>query len=397
MFDPLRIGAVNGAADQRARAGATSAASLLATFTSTPHVDAFQDSISNSVAAFYADFDGDARPAPRRQLRRRSHSPVRAHRALPPGSSRRRRRRRSASRTLPPLAPADGPRRRRHRVHRQASRRSRWSTAESASACCRAASAAARHRAFRACPSTSSRAATTIAPSLDRALDGIDVVYHLAKSDGQRWADYLRDDVEPTRVLAEAALAHGVKRFIYTGTIDSYYSADARRRDRLATRRSIARIGEPNLYARSKAACEALLQSDAPRARPAARDLPPGSGHRRRAARRRTGASACSTPTRACSSGATARPSCHWCWSTTWPKALALGMTAPGIEGQTFLLTDEPLLSAQATTSTRCRGQRQHVSPRRPRRSGSSSCYDVAKETVKHLVRHPNRRVPQLP
>ena len=95
--------------------------------------------------------------------------------------------------------------------------------------------------------------------ALDTALRGIDVVYHLAKATGQRWDDYLRDDVEPTRVLAEAVLAHGVKRFVYTGTIDSYDSADARAV--IDARTPVdARIASRNLYARSKAACEALLQ-----------------------------------------------------------------------------------------------------------------------------------------
>src|SRR5205085_1966882 len=64
--------------------------------------------------------------------------------------------------------------------------------------------------------------------ALDRALQGIDVVYHLAKTSGQRWEDYVSGDIEPTRILAETCLARGVKRFIYTGTIDSYFSANAK-------------------------------------------------------------------------------------------------------------------------------------------------------------------------
>ena len=52
---------------------------------------------------------------------------------------------------------------------------------------------------------------------LDIALRGIDALAHLAlKATGQRWEDYLRDDLERTRALAQAALAHGVKRFVYT-------------------------------------------------------------------------------------------------------------------------------------------------------------------------------------
>ena len=96
--------------------------------------------------------------------------------------------------------------------------------------------------------------------ALDRALVGIDTVYHLAKATGKRWDDYVSGDIEPTRVLAEAALAHGVKRFIYTGTIDSHDSADAR--DVIGSDTPLdARLAHRNLYARSKAACEALLQA----------------------------------------------------------------------------------------------------------------------------------------
>ena len=65
-------------------------------------------------------------------------------------------------------------------------------------------------------------------------------------------------DIEPTRVLAEQAVAAGVKRFIYTGTIDSYDLASPRRLIKGDTALD-RRIGRRNLYARSKAACEALL------------------------------------------------------------------------------------------------------------------------------------------
>ena len=54
-------------------------------------------------------------------------------------------------------------------------------------------------------------------------------------------------------------MAAGIKRFIYTGTIASYASDDARNiiDNRTPLDPAIARR---NHYARSKAACEALLQ-----------------------------------------------------------------------------------------------------------------------------------------
>ena len=39
------------------------------------------------------------------------------------------------------------------------------------------------------------------------ALVGIATVYHLAKCEGKKWSDYVEGDIEPTRVLAEQALA----------------------------------------------------------------------------------------------------------------------------------------------------------------------------------------------
>ena len=78
----------------------------------------------------------------------------------------------------------------------------------------------------------------------------------------------------------------------------------------------------------------------------------------------------------------------------TFPgTALALAMAAPGIEGRAFLLTDEPLLSAReyvdevaAASATRI------AAPATP--IWRFFALDVAKEIVKHLIRHPNRRSP---
>ena len=225
--------------------------------------------------------------------------------------------------------------------------------------------------------------------ALARALGGIEVVYHLAKATGKRWNDYVKNDVEPTRALAEAALAHGVRRFIYTGTIDSYDSADVRKVIDGTTPLD-AQIEHRNHYARSKAACEALLMEM----------------HRQRGL-----PLVIFRPGVVIGAGA---PPAHWgvgmflsdtkvqYWGDGRTKlplvlvddvaaALALGMDAPGIEGQSFLLTDEPLLSAReyvAETATA---------------TGSAIdatatpiwrfyALDALKEVAKHAIGHPNRR-----
>lgn len=226
---------------------------------------------------------------------------------------------------------------------------------------------------------------------LAKALDGIAVVYHLAKASGKRWDDYVRDDIEPTRALAVAALAHGVKRFIYTGTIDSYDSADPR-----ATIDSDTpldpRIETRNLYARSKAACEALLlQMHRERGLPLV-IFRPGVviGVGSPPAHWGVGMFHSDTRAQLWGAGETKLP---LVLVEDVAAGLALGMDAPGIEGQAFLLTDEPLLSAKEYVAAVGAATATTISaPATP--IWRFFVHDLAKEGVKHLIRHPNRRVP---
>ena len=227
--------------------------------------------------------------------------------------------------------------------------------------------------------------------ALATALAGIEVVYHLAKATGQRWADYLRDDVEPTRILAEAALAHGVKRFIYTGTIDSYDSADGR--NVIDSRTPVdAHLERRNLYARSKAVCEALLQR-----MHAERGLPlvifrPGVviGAGSPPAHWGVGMFHSDTRVQLWGDGHTRLP---LVLVDDVAQALALALDAPGIEGRAWLLTDEPLLTAREYVDEVAAASRTRISAT-PTPTWRFYALDVAKEIVKHLIRHPNRRIP---
>jgi nucleoside-diphosphate-sugar epimerase len=74
-------------------------------------------------------------------------------------------------------------------------------------------------------------------------------------------------------------------------------------------------------------------------------------------------------------------------------SALILALDKPGIEGQSFLLTDEPLLSGRdyveavsAACGTRIRAE--------PTPAWKFFAGDLLKETAKHLIRHPNRKIP---
>jgi len=222
-----------------------------------------------------------------------------------------------------------------------------------------------------------------------RALAGIDTVYHLAKCDGQRWQDYVDGDIEPTRVLGEAALAAGIKRFIYTGTIDSYASDNPRTTIDAATPVDPA-IAKRNLYARSKAACEALLRNlGLPLVimRPAI-VVGPGSPPAHLGIGRFSG----ETRVEYWGDGRNAIPLVG---VADVAEALARGAEVPGIDGRQFVLASPPLLSARDYVAVyeEVAGVKVEQIARSPMRYWLA---DLAKETLKNAIRHPNRRTSTL-
>jgi predicted dehydrogenase/nucleoside-diphosphate-sugar epimerase len=90
------------------------------------------------------------------------------------------------------------------------------------------------------------------------AMAGVDAVFHLARAEETTWEGYLEHDVAVAEAIAEAVLAAGVRLLVYTGTIASY---DASRPDRAITEGTDfgQDMERRNLYARSKALCEARL------------------------------------------------------------------------------------------------------------------------------------------
>lgn len=93
---------------------------------------------------------------------------------------------------------------------------------------------------------------------LTQAMQGIDTVFNLAKSMDKTWEAALENDVGTALRVAEAALAAGVRRLVYTGTIASYDMSDPQRTITEATGFG-ADMSDRNLYARSKAECEKRL------------------------------------------------------------------------------------------------------------------------------------------
>lgn len=90
------------------------------------------------------------------------------------------------------------------------------------------------------------------------AMQGIKVVFNLAKSMDKTWADALQNDVGVAMRIAMAAEEAGVKRLIYTGTIASYDMSNRNGQITEATGFP-GNMEDRNIYARSKAECERRL------------------------------------------------------------------------------------------------------------------------------------------
>jgi dihydroflavonol-4-reductase len=94
--------------------------------------------------------------------------------------------------------------------------------------------------------------------SVDRAVAGCELVFHAAGLPEQ-WrldpADFQRVNVDGTRNLAEAALAAGVRRFVYTSTIDVFRWTPGRLFDESV----IDPEPRPTFYERSKQEADRLV------------------------------------------------------------------------------------------------------------------------------------------
>lgn len=226
---------------------------------------------------------------------------------------------------------------------------------------------------------------------VDQALTGIEVVYHLAKTTGNKWEDYYAQDVLVTRNIARRAQERGVRRFIYTGTIDSHYSGNARE---VITSDSPLdpKIRQRNHYARSKACCEKMLldlhrQHDFPvvifrLGIVIGKGCPPAHWG--------VGMFQSATHIRYWGDGENKLP---LVLVQDVVKALLLGMEKPDVEGQVFLVTDQPFLSGREYVDIVSRELSSKLSAH-PTPIWKFFLQDWCKEIVKHAIRHPNRRIP---
>ncbi len=226
---------------------------------------------------------------------------------------------------------------------------------------------------------------------LEKAMKGIDCVVHLARSNVKTWAEYQEFEVDATRQIAECARQAGVKRFVYTGTIASYYQGLESQTITENTPLDPG-IARGNLYARAKTDSENLLlkmwkEEDLPVV-----ILRPGVVI-----------------------GRGGSPF-HWGVAMWWNDAvcqtwgaglnklplvlvedvaagLIAAMDTPGIEGRSFNLVGEPLLSAQEYLDEldRCGGFRvqRHTTP-----IYRFYSIELMKWAAKMALRFPERQFP---
>ncbi|MBK6919137.1 MAG: NAD-dependent epimerase/dehydratase family protein [Deltaproteobacteria bacterium] len=226
--------------------------------------------------------------------------------------------------------------------------------------------------------------------SVAAAMDGIEVVYHLARGNGNTWPEFLKYDVEPTAALAKLCAEHEVKRFLYTSSIALYYAGKGA--GTITEDTAPAKVGDP--YARSKVENEAnLLALHRERGLPLVL-LRPGIVLGR------------------------GGPPLHW-GIAAWPypsvarlygdgnnklpivlvddcaDAMVKAMTAPGIEGRSYNLVGPPVLTANDYLDAL--EQRAGIRLRRiPTTSRTYFTEALAKWALKKVGRDPHARRPTL-
>ncbi|WP_426442345.1 NAD-dependent epimerase/dehydratase family protein [Bradyrhizobium genosp. P] len=176
------------------------------------------------------------------------------------------------------------------------------------------------------------------------AMEKVEFVYHLARADVKTWADYVKYDVDPTELVARTCLRMGVKRLIYTGTIDSYYAGKAGATITEAT--SFGDVGRRNYYARAKAMAEDVLMQMHREAGLPVVILRPGIVLGKGGTPFHWGVGMWGSGN-VCQVWGDGNNKLPFVLVGDVAKALVRSIEVPGIEGRTYNLTDVPLLSAR--------------------------------------------------
>ncbi len=226
---------------------------------------------------------------------------------------------------------------------------------------------------------------------LERAMSGIDCVYHLARAQVKTWEDYQRREIDVTRRIAEAALAAGVRRFVYTGTIDSYYAGG--RAGRITETTPLdPEISRRNYYARAKALSEqALLELLRSRGLPLV-IFRPGIVIGRGTSPMHWGVGMWWSNA-ICQVWGEGRNPLPLVLVEDVASALVAAHDLPGLEGESFNLVADPCLTAQEYLDELDRAGGLRIQ-RQARPIARFYLRDLFRWAIKVAVRHPDRRVP---
>jgi predicted dehydrogenase/nucleoside-diphosphate-sugar epimerase len=224
-----------------------------------------------------------------------------------------------------------------------------------------------------------------------RAMSGVETVFHLARANVKSWADYQALEIEATRRVGQCALASGVKRLVYTGTIDSYYAGAGAGTITEQTPLD-THIERRNLYARAKAASEAiLLQMHREQGLPLV-IMRPGIVIGRGGSPFHWGVGMWWNDA-VCQMWGDGKNKLALVLVEDVAAGLIAAMETPGIEGRSFNLVGDPLLTAEEYLNAldqagRIRIQR-HATP-----IARFYLLDMMKWVIKVAVRHSERRLP---
>jgi predicted dehydrogenase/nucleoside-diphosphate-sugar epimerase len=226
---------------------------------------------------------------------------------------------------------------------------------------------------------------------LQQAMDGVDFVLHLARSNVKSWAEYQQFEIGATRQIAECALEAGVKRFVYTGTIASYYQG--RRAGTITENTPLdPGIARANFYSRAKTESEEILmQMHRERGLPVV-ILRPGVVIGRGGSPFHWGV-AMWWHDAVCQTWGDGKNKLPLVLVEDVAQGVIAAIEKPGVEGKSFNLVADPCLSAQDYLDEldRCGGMRiqRYATP-------ISRFYvgDLMKWVAKVALRHPERRLP---
>jgi len=223
--------------------------------------------------------------------------------------------------------------------------------------------------------------------AVGQALAGATTVFHLARAQATTWDQYVHNQIDATKLIAEEAQKAGVQRLIYTSTIDVYYAGEKGAVITEAT--SIdPKIVSRNYYAQAKAAEEALLKE---------LDLPlvitrPGIVIGR-------GSSPCPwgvgmwAHNRICRLWGEGNNPLPFVWVEDVADGLILAMKTPNIDGQSFNFIDQPLLSGLDYIEALSKASKMKIAayPTPIWRFFANECF---KWSAKMVLRFPDRKTP---